>query len=69
MFLDERRKTPSRMVHPHTSLLSGVKGCHSWGHTFNEALINIQEAVQLCVEYLIESGDDVSADPEKSYGT
>ena len=37
----------------------GLKGCHSWGHTFHEALVNIQEAVQLYVEDLIEAGETV----------
>jgi len=24
-----------------------LKGCHTWGHTYQEALANIQEAVSL----------------------
>ena len=24
-----------------------LKGCHTWGHTYEEALTNIQEAVEL----------------------
>lgn len=43
----------------------GLKGCHSWGHTFDEALMNIQEAVQLYVEDLIESGETIPVDPDK----
>jgi predicted RNase H-like HicB family nuclease len=41
----------------------GLKGCHTWGHTYDEALINIQEAVQLYVEDLIEAGEDIPVDP------
>lgn len=26
------------------------KGCHTWGHTSEEALMNIQEAVELYIE-------------------
>jgi predicted RNase H-like HicB family nuclease len=43
----------------------GLKGCHTWGHTYDEALINIQEAVQLYVEDLIEAGEGIPVDPEK----
>jgi predicted RNase H-like HicB family nuclease len=35
-----------------------LKGCHSWGHTYEEALVNVREAVELYVEDLIESGED-----------
>jgi predicted RNase H-like HicB family nuclease len=42
-----------------------LKGCHTWGHTDQEALVNIQEAVTLYVEDLIEAGEHVPVDPEK----
>jgi len=42
-----------------------LPGCHTWGHTPEEALINIQEAVQLYVEDLVEAGDPIPSDPEK----
>ena len=42
-----------------------LKGCHTWGHTDQEALVNIQEAVALYVEDLIEAGENVPVDPEK----
>ncbi len=29
-----------------------LKGCHTWGHTQEEALMNIQEAVELYVDDL-----------------
>ena len=29
-----------------------IKGCHSQGDTYEEALENITEAMELCVEYL-----------------
>ena len=34
-----------------------LKGCHIWGHTYEEALVNVQEAIELYVEDLIEAGD------------
>jgi len=43
----------------------GLKGCRTWGHTFDEALTNIQEAVELYVEDLIAAGDVIPVDPEQ----
>jgi predicted RNase H-like HicB family nuclease len=43
----------------------GLKGCHTWGHTREEALTNIQEAVQLYIEDLLEAGGKVPVDAEK----
>lgn len=34
-----------------------LRGCHTWGHRPEEALTNIQEAVELYVEDLVEAGD------------
>ena len=36
-----------------------LKGCHSWGHTYEQALANIREAVELYVEDLVEAGEAV----------
>jgi len=36
-----------------------LKGCHSWGHTYQEALANIREAVELYVEDLREAGEPI----------
>ena len=33
-----------------------LPGCHTWGHTYQEALIKVQEAAALCAEDLLESG-------------
>ena len=41
-----------------------LKGCHTWGHTYGEALVNIQEAVQLYVEDLLEAANAIPMDPE-----
>jgi predicted RNase H-like HicB family nuclease len=41
-----------------------LKGCHTWGHTYEEALANIREAVELYVEDLVETGETVPIDPE-----
>ncbi|MBI4322086.1 MAG: type II toxin-antitoxin system HicB family antitoxin [Chloroflexi bacterium] len=43
-----------------------LKGCHTWGHTYQEALANIQEAVSLYIEDLIEAGEPI---PEEPAGT
>ena len=41
-----------------------LKGCRTWGHTSEEALINIQEAIELYIADLIDSGDPIPVDPE-----
>ena len=41
-----------------------LKGCHTWGHTYQEALTNIREAVELYVDDLREAGEPVPLDPD-----
>jgi predicted RNase H-like HicB family nuclease len=41
-----------------------LKGCHTWGHTYSEALANIREAVELYVEDLAEAGEPIPTDVE-----
>ena len=36
-----------------------LKGCHSWGHSPEEAPANIREAAELYVEDLIDAGDPI----------
>jgi predicted RNase H-like HicB family nuclease len=36
-----------------------LKGCHTWGRSYDEALANVREAVELYVEDLRESGSRV----------
>ena len=36
-----------------------LKGCHTWGHSPEEALANIREAAKLYVEDLIGTGDPI----------
>ena len=40
----------------------GLWGCHTWGYTYDEALVNIQEAVQLYIEDLSEAGEAIPVD-------
>ncbi len=42
-----------------------LKGCHTWGHTYEEALANIREAVELYVADLREAGESIPVDPEQ----
>ncbi len=42
----------------------GLKGCHTWGHTLDEALTNIREAVELYVEDILAAGEVIPVDPE-----
>jgi predicted RNase H-like HicB family nuclease len=40
-----------------------LKGCHTWGHTQEEALAKIQEAVELYVGDLRSAGEPIPVDP------
>jgi predicted RNase H-like HicB family nuclease len=40
-----------------------LKGCHTWGHTYEEALANIREAVELYVDDLRAAGESIPVDP------
>jgi predicted RNase H-like HicB family nuclease len=40
-----------------------IQGCHSYGYTLEEALENIKEAIQLCIEERVAHGEPpLSAD-------
>ncbi|MYG00040.1 type II toxin-antitoxin system HicB family antitoxin [Candidatus Poribacteria bacterium] len=39
------------------------QGAASWGYTQQEALRNLQNAVDLLVEYLLEQGEDLPTEP------
>ncbi len=39
-----------------------LKGCHTWGHTYEEALANLREAIDLYVQDLIEAGEQIPVD-------
>jgi predicted RNase H-like HicB family nuclease len=41
-----------------------LKGCHTWGRSYDEALVNIREAVELLIEDLREAGEPIPHDPE-----
>ena len=41
-----------------------LKGCHTWGHSPEEALANLHEAAALYVDDLIEAGDAIPEDPQ-----
>ena len=36
-----------------------LKGCHTWGHTHEEALANLRDAIDLYVQDLIEAGEQI----------
>ena len=36
-----------------------LKGCHTWGHTRDEALANLREAIDLYIQDLLEAGEPV----------
>ena len=42
-----------------------LSGCHTWGHTYEEALANVREAVELYIEDLRAAGDPIPVDPDQ----
>jgi predicted RNase H-like HicB family nuclease len=42
-----------------------LKGCHTWGHTSDEALTNIREAVQIYVEDMLAAGEVIPVDSQE----
>ena len=36
-----------------------LRGCNTWGHTREEALANIREAIDLYVQDLVQAGEQV----------
>lgn len=34
-----------------------LKGCHTWGHTQDEALANLRDAIELYVEDMLDAGE------------
>jgi predicted RNase H-like HicB family nuclease len=45
--------------------LPALPGCHISGHTYEEGLANIKEAVELHVEDLREAGKPIPVDSDK----
>lgn len=39
-----------------------LKGCNTWGHSREEALANLREAIDLYVQDLIDAGDAIPVD-------
>jgi len=44
------------------SYCPALKGCHSWGHSYEVALANIREAIDLYVQDLLEAGQSIPLD-------
>lgn len=58
---DDAMETGEKAYHAYFPVL---KGCHTWGRTYDEALANVREAVELYVEDLRESESRIPVDPE-----
>ncbi len=43
-----------------------LPGCYSWGHTYEEALKNIKEALELWLEVKKEDGESIPLEDSKS---
>ena len=41
------------------ALCPALKGCRTWGHTREEALANIREAIDLYVQDLVQAGEHI----------
>lgn len=46
-----------------------LPGCHTQGETYEEVVSNIQDAIKLYLEDLIESGEPIPDDPWESVTT
>ena len=44
---------------------NALQGCRTWGHTYDEALTNIQEVIEMCVADMKETGQPVPVDPSQ----
>ena len=42
--------------------IPALPGCYSWGHTYEEALKNIKEALELWLEVKKEAGEPIPTD-------
>lgn len=42
-----------------------LEGCHTWGHTREEALTNVREAIELYIEDLRAAGEPIPVNPER----
>ena len=58
---EDRFENGERAYHAYSPAL---KGCHTWGHTYSEALSNVREAIELYVEDLKEAGEPIPVDHE-----
>jgi predicted RNase H-like HicB family nuclease len=56
VFIEEDPKDDRMAYHAYCPAL---KGCHTWGYSYEEALKNIKEAVDLYVEDLKENGEPI----------
>lgn len=43
-----------------------LPGCYSWGHTYEEALKNIKEALELWLEVKKEAGEPIPIDDPRT---
>ena len=53
---DDAMETGEKAYHAYCPAL---KGCHTWGRSYDEALANVREAVELYVKDLRESGSRI----------
>jgi predicted RNase H-like HicB family nuclease len=56
VFIEEDPKDDRIAYHAYCPAL---KGCHTWGYSYEEALKNIKEAVDLYIEDLKENGEPI----------
>ncbi len=56
VFIEEDPKDDRMAYHAYCPAL---KGCHTWGYSYDEALKNIREAVDLYIEDLKENGEPI----------
>lgn len=46
--------------------IPSIPGCYSWGYTYEEALKNIKEALELCLEVAAEDNEPIPIDDPRT---
>jgi antitoxin HicB len=46
----------------YTAIVPSLPGCITYGRNMREARINIREAIELCIETMVELGEEIPAE-------
>ncbi len=63
VIVEDKYENNEKAFHASCPLL---KGCHTWGYTYDEALANIKVAIELYVTDMIEAGETIPHEREQN---